>query len=133
MEWQSINPYFSDLTDSVVPVLRKSETKFKKPASFDIKARARISNETENKFRQQFKRKGRATIPVSVEISDVNGAITMTGISEWFIQQYIPPNPGKLEISRTQFSTPLRGISACPEWLLSPSLHCSQILILRGK
>lgn len=78
---------FSNLANSVLPVLRKSETKFKKAATSKICAKASISDETEIKFKQQFERKGRATISVPVEISDENGTVTMTGMFEWFVQK----------------------------------------------
>jgi acyl-coenzyme A thioesterase PaaI-like protein len=79
--------HFPHLVDSVVPVLRRSEVKFKKPAQSDLQARAKIIPETKEKFELQFEKKGRATIAVSVEIIDQNGAITMTGTYEWFIQK----------------------------------------------
>ncbi|MCP3931766.1 MAG: DUF4442 domain-containing protein [Bacteroidetes bacterium] len=83
----ALQNHFPDLENSVVPVLRKSETKFKKPATSNIRAKASISVEKEDKFKQLFEKKGRASISVSVEITDQNGNITMTGQYEWFVQK----------------------------------------------
>ena len=38
-------------------------------------------------FEEQFKRKGRATIGVPIEVLDQNDVITMTGTYEWFVQK----------------------------------------------
>ncbi len=78
---------FPDLEGVVVPVLRKSETQFKKPASSTITAKADICDETEIKFKQQLERRGRAIISIPVTITDQNNNITMTGRYEWFVQK----------------------------------------------
>jgi len=78
---------FSHLADSVVPVLRKSETKFKKPAQSKIIGKATIDEGAASKFNLQIENKGRAPIAVNVEIEDENGNITMAGTYEWFVQK----------------------------------------------
>jgi len=83
----SLLKQFPDLENKVVPVLRKSEIKFKNPAQSNIQAKATISSETKDKFNRQLTKKGRASIAVPVEIMDRNGTITMTGIYEWFVQK----------------------------------------------
>lgn len=83
----SLQKHFPHLANSVVPVLRKSDIKFKKPAQSDIHAKANIDSEEKEKFEQQFEKKGRATIAVPVEIIDQNGTVTMSGVYEWFVQK----------------------------------------------
>jgi acyl-coenzyme A thioesterase PaaI-like protein len=78
---------FSHLADSVVPVLRRSEIKFKKPAESDIRAKASITTETKRKAEEQLEKKGRTVITVPVEVIDKKGAITMTGTYDWFVQK----------------------------------------------
>lgn len=78
---------FPHLLDSVVPVLRKTETKFKKAAQSNIIAKATVTEGSKEKFENQFQKKGRAVIPVMVDIIDENENITMSGIFEWFIQK----------------------------------------------
>jgi acyl-coenzyme A thioesterase PaaI-like protein len=78
---------FPDLYDQVIPVLRTSKTKFKKPATSDIHATASIKEDIKEKFEQQLQKKGRATIAVEVDVYDTNDIKTMSGIFEWFVQK----------------------------------------------
>ena len=78
---------FPNLANSVVPVLRKAETKFKKPAQSKIIGKAIIYKEAASKFNLQIENKGRASITVNVEIEDENGVITMAGTYDWFVQK----------------------------------------------
>ncbi len=78
---------FAELADSAVPILRKVETKFKKPASSGIKAEANIEQETAEKFKLLFERKGKAIIQVPVEVVDEKGVVTMAGTYDWFVQK----------------------------------------------
>ena len=84
---QLLQKQFPHLENSVVPVLRKSDIKFKRPAQSKIIANAQIDTDTKAKFETQFEKKGRATISVPVEIMDHEGTITMSGTYEWFIQK----------------------------------------------
>ena len=77
---------FPDILD-VVPLLRDSSIKYKKPALKEIVAFATISDEDKESFLKQFKRKSRATINVSVEIKDSDGVCTAEGIFRWFISK----------------------------------------------
>ena len=83
----ALQKHFPDLEGSVVPVLRKSEVKFKKPAQSDVRARATLNAETKKRFISQLNAKGRAAIAVPVEVTDANGVITMTGRYEWFVRK----------------------------------------------
>ncbi|MCK4910784.1 MAG: YiiD C-terminal domain-containing protein [Thermodesulfovibrionales bacterium] len=78
---------FPELSDSVIPVLRKSEVKFKNPANESIIASAQIAEKDIAVFESQFKRKGRATIIVQVVVREYSGNITMTGSFQWFVQR----------------------------------------------
>lgn len=83
----SLQRSFSHLANSAVPVLRKADIKFKKPAESDIFAKSCIETEAKEKFLQQFEKKGRATLAVTVDVLDSNETITMTGNYEWFVQK----------------------------------------------
>ena len=84
---QLLQNHFSHLENGVVPVLRKSDVKFKRPAQSKIFANATIDADTKVKFETQLEKNGRAIITVPVEIVDNDGAVTMTGTYEWFIQK----------------------------------------------
>ena len=77
---------FSELSSSVIPVLRKSETKFKNPATTAIIASAHMEEKDITNFENQFKRKSRATIIVYVVVREDSGNITMTSSFQWFVQ-----------------------------------------------
>ena len=83
----SLQKHFPHLAESVVPVLRKSDIKFKQPAKSDIQAKSNLAIEEKERFEQQLEKKGCATIAVPVEVMDKNGIITMVGKYEWFIQK----------------------------------------------
>ncbi len=76
---------FHDLADKVVPVLRSSEIKFKRPASGDIHAVASVSDERSEKFLEQFNKKKRAVITVSVDVKDLEGTVTAMAKYDWFV------------------------------------------------
>lgn len=78
---------FPDLANSVIPVLRKTETKYRKPATTTISAKASINETKVNKFTERFNAKGRCSISVDVEVKDQEGSITMTGVFEWYVQK----------------------------------------------
>lgn len=77
---------FPELVDKVVPLLRESSLKFKKPAAQAVVAHPTIAAENARKFRQQFDKKGRATITVDVDIKTIDGVHTCCGHFNWFVQ-----------------------------------------------
>lgn len=78
---------FPELEGRVVPIVRDAQIKYKKPAKQKIFAYASCTDEAIVKFREQFDKKGRASIQVSVEIRDINDIVTFEGIFNWFIVQ----------------------------------------------
>ena len=76
---------FHELADKVVPVVRGSEIKFKRPASGNIYAHASVSDEDAGKFLEQFNKKKRGLITVSVEVKDAEGTVTATAKYDWFV------------------------------------------------
>jgi len=77
---------FPELVGKVVPVLREAHIKYKKPAIKTISGHPTISDEAISKFKEQFKRKGRSTISVNVEIKDSENVVTCVSIFKWFVQ-----------------------------------------------
>lgn len=78
---------FPELVGKVIPVLRESKIKYKKPALKNIVAFASCSEEDIEKFRLQFAKKGRSTLSVSVEVKDSDGVVTATSEFTWFVQK----------------------------------------------
>jgi len=77
---------FPNLATEVIPVLRKSEVKFKKPAIGRVRARAIVSEETRNQFIAELTKRKRALVTVLIEIVNDELEIVMSGAYEWFIQ-----------------------------------------------
>lgn len=78
---------FPQLVGKVVPMLRESKIKYKKPAQKSIVAFASCSDEDIEKFKTQFTKKGRATLLVSVDVKDIDGVLTASSEFIWFVQK----------------------------------------------
>ena len=78
---------FPELVGKVVPILRESNIKYKKPASTSIKALAKIDDAKKEKFREMFAKKGRALLEVSVEVVDADSSIVANASFVWFVQK----------------------------------------------
>ena len=78
---------FPELEGKVVPMVRTSEIKFKKPANGTLRALASVSDEAADSFMGQFDKKGRGLISVSVDIQDTEGTVTATAKYDWFVQR----------------------------------------------
>jgi acyl-coenzyme A thioesterase PaaI-like protein len=77
---------FPDIAPNVIPMLRKSEVKFKKPAYGRIRAKANVNRETQEEFLHVFNQNKRALIKIEIDIVNDTSEKVMTGIYEWFIQ-----------------------------------------------
>ena len=78
---------FPDLVGKVVPLLRESKIKYKKPALKKIYALAKCSDESIVKFKELFSKKGHASMVVNVDIKDIDGTLTASSEFSWFIQK----------------------------------------------
>jgi len=83
----ALQRHFPHLADAVIPVLRKSELKFRRPAQSAILATAHLDAKTKEEFELHLRKKGRAAITVPVEITDQQGNITLSGVYEWYVQK----------------------------------------------
>lgn len=77
---------FPELEGKIIPVLRESKMKFRKPALKNIAAYPSVSEEAQAKFSEQFLTKGRALISVDVEVRDADETVTCTANYIWFLQ-----------------------------------------------
>jgi len=78
---------FSDIKGEVLPLLRSSTVKYKSPATTKLKAVAIVSDEIKEKFKEQFFKRGRASISVEVKLLDSADVVTMVGEFVWFVQR----------------------------------------------
>jgi acyl-coenzyme A thioesterase PaaI-like protein len=72
--------------DGIVPVVRRMDAKFRKPASGSITSSVTVAPETLEQLDRELSAKGRALISIPVEIHDESGAHTLSATFEWFIQ-----------------------------------------------
>ena len=78
---------FPELIEEVVPVLRDSRLKYKRPANSRISAYASSTDKDIEKFWEQYERKGRGLISVHVEVKDAGGKVVSAGSFSWYIQK----------------------------------------------
>ena len=78
-------------TEGIVPVVRRLEAKFRKPASGAVTSTATAEPTALEQLDAELASKGRALIPITVELHDQSGAHTLSATVEWFIQR-LPAN-----------------------------------------
>src|SRR5512147_2391063 len=59
---------FGEYSEGCVPVVRRAEVKYHKPATGEIFARAQVSEEEEKEFIEVLAKRGRGKIVVSVQV-----------------------------------------------------------------
>lgn len=77
---------FPELLGKVIPVLRESNIKYKKPAIKSICAYPSVSDEARDKFMHAFANKGRGLISIEVDIRDADDTLTCTASFKWYLQ-----------------------------------------------
>ena len=75
---------FSELTD-IVPVVRKVETKYKKPATGVVFSKAKFLETEKNEVFETLRERGRVILKVEVSLFDENEVLIMHSIFEWFV------------------------------------------------
>jgi acyl-coenzyme A thioesterase PaaI-like protein len=73
--------------EGIVPVVRRLEAKFRKPANGAVTSTVTAAPESLAQLDAELSAKGRCLIPVSVELHDESGAHTLSATIEWFIQR----------------------------------------------
>jgi hypothetical protein len=74
-------------TEGIVPVVRRLEAKFRKPAKGAISSAASATPESLAQLKSDLLSKGRCLIPINVELHDESGTHTLSATVEWFIQR----------------------------------------------
>jgi hypothetical protein len=74
------------LVDKAVAVVRRVEAKFKSPMTGEIFSRAATSVDQLRLAAEPLASKGRALIPVTIEIVDGSGRVGLVATFEWFCQ-----------------------------------------------
>ena len=78
---------FPELEGLVVPLLRDSTMKYKKPATSKLTAYSFVDEELIEKFKVQFGKKGRGSLSINVELKNSDGVCIAQGTFGWFISK----------------------------------------------
>ena len=73
--------------DSLVPVVRRLESKFRKPAHGAVNATATASEEALATLTADLATKGRVLIAITVELHDASGTHVLSATVDWFLQR----------------------------------------------
>lgn len=76
---------FKEFEKNVIPLLRATNTKYKKPCLTNIYAKAFLVNDSKEDIISMIIDKKRALVNIKVEIIDDADTIIFTGIFEWFL------------------------------------------------
>jgi len=79
---------FSEVTD-IVPVVRKVEVKYRKPATGVIFSKAQFQETEKEDVLNMLIQKGRTTLKVTVSLFDEANAEVMQSVFEWFVTKKI--------------------------------------------
>ena len=69
----------------VVPVVRRLEAKFKKPARGRVSARCDVGAEKIARWSEAFATKDRMSICIPVEVIDTAGVVVLSAVVEWLV------------------------------------------------
>lgn len=78
----------------VIPVVRRLESKFRKPANGAVTSTVTTPPETLEQLRVDLAAKGRAVAGIAVELHDESGAHTLSATVEWFITKVFKETGG---------------------------------------
>lgn len=83
---QFLADHFPELTEGALAVVRTFSGKFRSPARGTLGGKASVGSEDRERFEGELQRRGRATLPISVEVTDAEGAVTLQAVFDWFVQ-----------------------------------------------
>ena len=78
---------FPELADHVIPVLRESKIKYRRPVTGEITANASVSEAVCDQFVHRLSTRGRSSIEVYVALQDKAGTQVCSGQFIWFVQK----------------------------------------------
>ena len=76
---------FFDLRNDLIPVVRKTEAKYQKPANGILYSKAAFESSSKEEILHELKKRKRALVKIKVEILDENKNRTLLVVFEWFL------------------------------------------------
>jgi acyl-coenzyme A thioesterase PaaI-like protein len=77
---------FPGWAQGALVVVRTFSGKFRSPARGTLGGAASVGLEDRERFEAELARRGRAILPISVEVRDAEGSVTLQALFEWFVQ-----------------------------------------------
>jgi acyl-coenzyme A thioesterase PaaI-like protein len=71
--------------EGFIPVVRRLEAKFRKPASGRVSARASVASDEVGRWSAELVARGRVSASVPIEVVDAAGVVVLSAVVEWFI------------------------------------------------
>ena len=78
---------YADMRADIVPLLRTSQMRYKKPIDTPATATASLLPAEAMRFEKMFAKKGRGSVSVIVEVLDASGDLCATGEFVWYVQK----------------------------------------------
>ena len=78
---------FPDLAAGVLPVVRRAEVKYRRPARGTLTARASLIPGSEARVRDDLAAKGRTLVDVAAEVVDAGQTVVLSATLHWFLQR----------------------------------------------
>ena len=76
---------FNDMRSELIPVVRKTEAKYHRPANGTLFSKAAFESTNKSDILKELSSKKRTSIKVKVEITDEQKNKTLTVVFDWFI------------------------------------------------
>lgn len=76
---------FPEFKSGIIPVVRKVDVKYKKPANGKIDSTASLIGQSIDEIKNQLSTRKRVSLTLKIELFDVNNINVMTGHFEWFV------------------------------------------------
>ena len=74
-----------DIDFEVLPVVRRLEAKFRKPAFGAVFSKMNVSDEKKEAFTSALKSKGRGLLEIPVDVYDGEATHVLSAVVEWFV------------------------------------------------
>ena len=78
---------FGALRDEVIPLIRKTEVKYHRPANGTLYSRASFPSLNKEEVLNELKSRGRSVIQIKVEIFDSSSRKVLTAVFDWFLKK----------------------------------------------
>lgn len=76
---------FRELESQVIPVIRKTEVKYHRPANGRLFSRAFFPSSTKAEMLEEFLKRSRIIIPIQVELYNEDRKKVLTAVFDWFL------------------------------------------------